>query len=241
MPSLAAQVIDQRVSGIVGKYGDVLAARLGLGRDENRLRSAAFLFLVAKTELELDDDEALDAIVDGGNDFGVDILGFDAPEQGEIRVAVVQGKYSRNLDGQAAFPENGVARLIDAIDALFDPGKPFDANERLWRRVEEARAFHAVQRERAQLAAPVGRLPARRYSGTAGKQRPCVSRRYPGIAGERGATKTAPPRQRRVAVVGAPPGVQRPARRRPRLPANAAPRGNVRAGLRFPGGYPLPI
>ena len=92
MPSLAAQVIDPRVSGIVGKYGDVLAARLGLGRDENRLRSAAFLFLVAKTELELDDDEALDAIVDGGNDFGVDILGFDAPEQGEIRVSVVQGK-----------------------------------------------------------------------------------------------------------------------------------------------------
>ena len=143
MPSLAAQVIDQRVSGIVGKYGDVLAARLGLRRDENRLRSAAFLFLVAKTELELDDDEALDAIVDGGNDFGVDILGFDAPEQGEIRVAVVQGKYSRNLDGQAAFPENGVARLIDAIDALFDPGQPFDANERLLRRVEEARAFIA--------------------------------------------------------------------------------------------------
>ena len=143
MPSLAAQIIDQRVSGIVGAQAGVLAEQLGLGGDETRLRSAAFLWLVAKTAFELDDDEALDAIVDGGNDFGVDILYFEPPERGEIEIAVVQGKYRTNLDGQAAFPENGVMKLIDAVGVLFDPHRPIAANARLQQRVEYVRSVIA--------------------------------------------------------------------------------------------------
>lgn len=72
--SLAAQIIDQQVAGVVDRYPDVFVNELWLGTDLQKKRSAAFLFLVAKTAFDLTDEEAFDGIVDGGNDFGVDAL-----------------------------------------------------------------------------------------------------------------------------------------------------------------------
>ena len=144
MASLAAQIIDQRINGIVERQADSFAAELGLGADEQR-RSAAFTFLVAKTVLfELTDDEVLDGIVDGSNDFGVDALFFsDEPDNSAISIVLIQSKYRRNLDGAAAFPENGIAGMIDAIDALFDPGYQMNVNKRLRHRIEEIHSFVA--------------------------------------------------------------------------------------------------
>ena len=150
MASLAAQIIDQRINGIVERQADSFAAELGLGADEQRRRSAAFTFLVAKTVLleltngDLTDDEVLDGIVDGSSDFGVDALFFsDEPDNGAIPIVLIQGKYRRNLDGAAAFPENGIAGMIGAIGALFDPGRQVTVNERLRHRIEEIRSFVA--------------------------------------------------------------------------------------------------
>ena len=143
MASLAAQIIDQRINGIVRSWGDSFAEELGLGADEPRRRSAAFTFLVARTLYDLDDDEALSSLVDGGNDFGVDALIHDEPDEGVIDIALIQCKYRQSLDGAAAFPENGVARMIDAIGALFDPGRQVVVNERLRHRIEEIRSFVA--------------------------------------------------------------------------------------------------
>ena len=39
MASLAAQIIDQRISGIVERQADSFSAELGLGADEQRRRS----------------------------------------------------------------------------------------------------------------------------------------------------------------------------------------------------------
>ena len=141
--SLATQIIDQRVSGIAAAQEDAFTNELGLGPDEGKRRATAFLFLVAQTRFALDDDETLDGIVDGGNDFGVDALYFDPPDQGEIRVALIQGKYRTDLRGDAAFPENAIIRMIDAIGALFDPAKDVTTNERLRRRLEDIRSFVA--------------------------------------------------------------------------------------------------
>ena len=102
--SIAAQIIDQRVSGIVEEQSDALDNELRAGNDENRRRSVAFVFLVAKTAFDLTDEQTLDGIVDGGNDFGVDALYCDAPEDGEVHVNLVQGKYRTDLAGAAAFP-----------------------------------------------------------------------------------------------------------------------------------------
>ena len=139
--SLATQIIDQQVSGIVDQHSDAFTNELRLGSDEQKKRSAAFVILVARTAFDLSDLEAMDGIVDGGNDFGVDALYFEPPDNGELPVTLIQGKYRTDLRGDAAFPETAIARVIDAIGALFDPDKPVSLNRRLTQRVEDIRSF----------------------------------------------------------------------------------------------------
>ena len=139
--SLATQIIDQQVSGIVDQHCDGFTDELRLGRDEQKKRSAAFVLLVARTAFDLTDPEAMDGIVDGGNDFGVDALYFEPPDNGELPVTLIQGKYRTDLRGDSAFPENAIARVIDAIGALFDPEQPVALNRRLTQRVEDIRSF----------------------------------------------------------------------------------------------------
>ena len=141
MTSLATQIIDQQVSGIVDQHSAGFTNELRLGRDEQKKRSAAFVLLVARTAFDLTDLEAMDGIVDGGNDFGVDALYFEPPDNGELPVTLIQGKYRTDLRGESAFPENAIARVIDAIGALFDPEKPVALNRRLTQRVEDIRSF----------------------------------------------------------------------------------------------------
>ena len=57
--TLAAQIIDQQVSGIVERHSDAFAGELRLGRDRHRRRAVAFLFLVARTAFDLADEDAL--------------------------------------------------------------------------------------------------------------------------------------------------------------------------------------
>ena len=139
--SLAAQIIDQQVSGIVERHSAAFSNELRPGADEHRMRSIAFLFLVAKTAFDLTDEQTLDGIVDGGDDFGIDALYFEPPEDGEIHITLVQGKYKRDLGGQSAFPENGVSGMVAALGALFDPARPVQLNRRLSERIEDIRSF----------------------------------------------------------------------------------------------------
>ena len=83
----------------------------------------------------------MDGIVDGGDDFGIDALYFEPPEDGEIHITLVQGKYKRDLGGQSAFPENGVSGMVAALGALFDPARPVQLNRRLSERIEDIRSF----------------------------------------------------------------------------------------------------
>ena len=141
MTSLATQIIDQQVSGIADRLNAFTEQQLGLGVDDDRRRGVAFVFLVAKTMLALADDETLDGIVDGGNDYGIDALYFEPPDQGDIQITLIQVKYKKDLRGEAAFPENAIVRMIHAIKTLFDPELKVTVNERLSRRLEEVRSF----------------------------------------------------------------------------------------------------
>ena len=145
MTSLAAQIVDQQVIRIAGTEGKSFADQLNINvnSDEAKLRSVAFVFLVGKTMLNLSDEETLDGIVDGGNDFGVDGIYYSEPINDEIMITLIQGKYKKKLDGDWNFPENGVAKMIDAIGALFDPGQKLELNHRLKEKVEEVRSFVA--------------------------------------------------------------------------------------------------
>ena len=139
--TLATQIVDQRVSGIVEQHGQTLRDEFAVGADEGRMRSFGFLFLVAKTLFDLPDDETVEGIVDGGQDFGVDCLYFDSPAEGEIAVTLIQGKYKQDLSGEAAFPENAIAQLVGAVGTFFDPRQSVSLNPRLERRLEEVRSF----------------------------------------------------------------------------------------------------
>ena len=128
MMSFAAQIIDQQVAGIVAKKEEAFTNELRLGRDDGRKRSAAFLFLVAKTMFDLSDDDTLEGIVDGGEDYGIDALYFEPPHQGVVNISLIQGKYRKRLDRDWAFPENAINGMINAIRILFDPSKEISVN-----------------------------------------------------------------------------------------------------------------
>ena len=138
--TLATQIVDQHVRGILDQHGETFRDEFRVGAGDPRLRSLAFLFLVAKGLFDLTDDDTLEGIVDGGRDFGVDCLYFDPPADGEIAVTLIQGKYRKDLRGDAAFPENAIVQLVNAVGTLFDPRRPVAVNPRLERRLEEVRS-----------------------------------------------------------------------------------------------------
>lgn len=141
--SISAQIVDQRVRRVADTQRSALNAEAGIPLEESRIYSAAFVFLVLKTLLDLSDEEAVDCIVDGGNDFGVDAIFFGPVQDSEFNVTVIQGKYRGNLDGVGNFPESDVRQMVVAVGALFDPGRPVTLNTRLRQKIEEIRSFVA--------------------------------------------------------------------------------------------------
>ncbi|MCX4245994.1 AIPR family protein [Paraliomyxa miuraensis] len=140
--SFAVGIIDQQVRGLATRLHDRMEALLEKKVDETLGRSIAFVVLCVKAVLDLDDDDALDRLTEGGNDFGVDALDVSDVSEGEFTVTLFQGKYKHeNLDGQAHFPEDGVAKAVAAIRALFNPHAPVDLNPRLLAHVEEIRSL----------------------------------------------------------------------------------------------------
>lgn len=141
--TISAQIIDQRVRRIAADYDDSFRSEVGISNDPAKLHSAAFVFLVVKTLLGLSDEDAIDCIVDGGNDFGVDAIFAGPVQDDEFKITIVQGKYKQNTDGVSAFPETAVKGAVLAIGTLFDPGKAVTVNRRLTERLEEIRSLVA--------------------------------------------------------------------------------------------------
>jgi hypothetical protein len=139
--NINASIIDQRLAGIQDEIRRQAESDLGI-KDAGRLKSLAFLYLCVKTLLDLDAEEAFDCLTEGGGDFGVDAMHFSETIEGEFAVTLFQAKYKNKLEGDAAFPEDGVDKLIKAIRCLFDPASTLEnINERLRFKVEEARAM----------------------------------------------------------------------------------------------------
>jgi hypothetical protein len=137
--AIEAQIVDQRVAKVVDDRQDAFAKFLGIRNDLDKLRSAAFVFVVTKSLLDLGEAETFDCMVEGGNDFAVDAIHVGTPRGGEFPVTLVQGKYKRRMDGQAAFPENAVVSMLAALGSLFDPEKIVDGNVRLIERLASLR------------------------------------------------------------------------------------------------------
>lgn len=141
--SLNTHLIDQQVLGVVERMGAAIRELLNTGRDEHKLKSAAYVLLVIKQLLAMSEEDALDCLVDGRNDFGVDAIHTGPVQDAEFTVTLVQGKYEASLDKEPNFPRTGIEKLIQAVGALFDPGKTLTLNPRLQARVEEIRSLIA--------------------------------------------------------------------------------------------------
>ena len=129
--SINLGIVDQ----LLGKVAQTLGP--SLAPDEQRRKSQAFVLLVAKTVLDLDDDEALEGLVDGANDAGIDAIYAGEIQNNEFPVTIVQAKYQKRQDGESNFPASEVGKVIQTLNALFDPNAEVTMNSKLEIRVEE--------------------------------------------------------------------------------------------------------
>lgn len=135
------QIIDLQVQNLVQKFEARLASELKIKNDLDKARSACFVMLVAKTVLDLEEDEAFDSLVDGGNDCGIDAIHVDDVVDGTFTTTLLQGKFEKRQDGAGGFPLSGIEKLIGAVGSLFDPSKQMMANAKLKAQLEEIRSL----------------------------------------------------------------------------------------------------
>jgi hypothetical protein len=136
---LDAGIIDQRVRGLVEIYGARLAQR---GKDDPpRRASNAFCALCVATLLDLDLDEAVATLTDGGEDGGIDAIHVSNLRDDQPLVTLFQAKYEqKTLEGRHAFPASEIPKLIETIRTIFDPGKPLAKMRDIEVVVEEIRS-----------------------------------------------------------------------------------------------------
>lgn len=140
--NIEASIVEQRLSSIIGKIREPAAEQLRIS-DPTKLKSLAFVYLCVKTVLDLDDEETLDCLTEGGGDFGVDAIHISEEYDGEFTVSLFQAKYKHtDFSGNSNFPESGINSLIRAIRLLFNPAAELQhINARLLAKVEEARSL----------------------------------------------------------------------------------------------------
>lgn len=135
-------IIDQQVRGLAQRLRSAIENALDKAVDDGMARSVAFVVLCVKVMLDLSDDEAVECLTEGGNDFGVDAIAIGDVADGEFMVTLVQSKYHHeNLEGVKGFPQSGVEKAVQAVRALFDPNAAVDLNPRLRAQIEEVRSL----------------------------------------------------------------------------------------------------
>lgn len=139
--NLTAGIIDQQVTGLAQRLGTHIDDVMGVKLDDGRRRSAAFVLLCCNTLLELDDEQSLEALTEGTQDFGVDAIFASDPVDHEFTITLIQCKYDTSLKGNSNFPEDGVIKAIQAVRAFLEPRAQVRANKRVVEKVEEIRAL----------------------------------------------------------------------------------------------------
>ncbi|HYH17972.1 MAG TPA: AIPR family protein [Azospirillum sp.] len=107
--------------------------------DEGRLRTTAFTFLVTKLALRLDDSEALEAIVDGGKDLGIDAIHWTEPNGSMLPITLVQTKLHKRMDGESNFSETVIDDMVRSIEVILNDHAKYTANLKLAHKIERIR------------------------------------------------------------------------------------------------------
>lgn len=135
-------IIDQHVRGLALRLRVELDEAVGRALDETTARSVAFVVLCAKVMLDLTNEEAVDALTEGSNDFGIDAVEIGDVADGEFVVTLFQAKYNHaNLEGVKGFPQLGVEKAIQAVRALFSPNVALTLNNRLQAHIADVGAL----------------------------------------------------------------------------------------------------
>lgn len=116
MSQLSKNVIHNQVC----KLAEIHFGVNSTSTDEVRKRalSQAYTQLCVMQLLELDDETASDAVVDGSNDMAIDGVWVEEPQSEYFNIHLFQIKYSEDLDKNKGFPENEVIKIIDTLRSL---------------------------------------------------------------------------------------------------------------------------
>lgn len=136
MDDMDALLVDQQISGLLDKHPEWFA-----GETEDRRRSKAFVLMCVARTNEMSYEEAFDSITDGADDASVDAFVMGDVDDNGFTVTLYQGKYKKDLSGNANFPANALGQIAGTAEVLFDPSKKIAMNPRLLSKVEEARSL----------------------------------------------------------------------------------------------------
>lgn len=128
MSQLSKTVIHNRVV----KLADVYYGGGQQKSDSERKRSLSkgFALLIVMQLLELDEDVAVDAVVDGKNDMAIDAIWVGEPQGEYFDVHLFQVKYTEDMEKDKGFPENEVIKIIGTLKSLLQK-TTFNINEAL--------------------------------------------------------------------------------------------------------------
>jgi hypothetical protein len=112
--------------------------------DENQKRkmSMAFVHLVLKASLGIDDADAHASLTDGYRDFGIDAVHIGNVTEDDFEITVAQGKYvfDPSKAQGSMFPENdGIAMVIPGVRFITKKNADIPANNRLAEKIERIR------------------------------------------------------------------------------------------------------
>jgi hypothetical protein len=110
---LSKSIIDKQVHQLAQRFFS--QDFMGPEADRSRALTKAFTLLVGKLMHGLDDDEALDLVVDGKNDFSIDAIYATEPHNEFFDIYLYQTKYSANLDKSAGIGETDVNKMISTL------------------------------------------------------------------------------------------------------------------------------
>jgi len=137
MSQLSKNVIHNQVCRLAEQHYGLSSSS---STDERRRAlSRSFALLCAIQWLELDENDALDAVVDGTNDRGIDAIWVAEPQGGFFDVHIFQTKYSEDLERDKGFGENEVIKIINTLRGLLKQ-QSFQVNNALDVHLADVRA-----------------------------------------------------------------------------------------------------
>ena len=105
--NINASIIDQQLARVAEEIRARACGDLKI-KEEEKLKSLAFVYLCAKNRLDLDFEQTFECLTEGGGNFNVDAIHVTKELDGEFNVTLFPGKYKRDLDAKSKYSVNAI-------------------------------------------------------------------------------------------------------------------------------------